>query len=476
MQTKYLALTILAVSLLVRPAAGENPADLLQKGIYNQETVGDLDAAIRIYRQVVASSAASREYAAQAQFRLGVCLLGKGETAEARKAFEQLIKDYPEQKELVARAREHIPADFKLLPAPWTNGEQLEYEMKTAAGLTMGAMVLTVEPNAPRPGNVVFENRTYTPTGPTQGSRVEVERDSMQPVALSYFNMAFGKTSIRYEGRQARVELPGKPPATIPLDGPTFDNEEVLYLVRRLPLEAGYKGTLPIISPMGVPVKLEIAVLATEDVEVPAGKFRCHRFEFGGITQTYWIATEEPRPIVKIGVGAISIELASVGRVGPLTPVEYRDAKTGLTFTAAPRWIMMPNPLMQAVDETSVQMFDPEMKAAVALWGKKSSRDPADIARQLREAVDAKQKSRQAALKDYRVRPESIQPRQIGGQQALSCIADYSDPMLKSPMVEYLVWVYSAETACQFFARVSASDFEEFRKRFDPIVETVRLQ
>lgn len=323
---------------------------------------------------------------------------------------------------------------------------------------------------------MVFENRTYTIAGPAQHSRIEVERDSMQPFALTFFHMVLGETRTQYEGRQARVEVPGKPPAVVPLAELAFDNEEVVFLVRRLPLAAGYKVKLPLVSPMGVALKLDVEVLPTEEVEVPAGKFRCHKLEFAGLPQTYWVATEAPRPIVKIDSGAMSIELASMRRLDQLTPVEYRDAKTGLTLTAAPGWMMMPNPMVRAADETSVQMFDPEMKAMAAIWGKKKSRDPADIARQLREEVDAKEKSRQAALKDYRVRPESIQPRQIGGQQALSCIADYSDLVLKRKMVEYLVWVYTPNSACQFFARVAASDFEEFRKRFDPIVETVRLQ
>src|SRR5512133_2032611 len=114
MRIKYIAAAILAASLLALPAAGQSAADLLQKGIYNQETVGNLDAAIQIYRQVVAAGAESRGYAAQAQYRLGVCLMKKGDNAGAVKAFEQLFADYPEQKELIAKAREYMPADFKL--------------------------------------------------------------------------------------------------------------------------------------------------------------------------------------------------------------------------------------------------------------------------------------------------------------------------------------------------------------------------
>lgn len=481
MRTKYLAAAILAASLLGRPAAGQSIADLLQKGIYNQETAGDLDAAIQIYRQVVASGTEARNYAAQAQFRLGVCLLKKGDNAAAVKAFEQLLADYPEQKELAAKAREYMPADFKLLPAPWAEGELLEYEIKTGGGMIAGTMLLTVEPNPARPGNLVLKNRTYTPSytgaGPTQHSRVEVERDSMKPVSLTYFNMALGQTRIDYDGRQARVQSKGKEASILPLGDPTFDNEEAIFLVRRLPLAAGYKVKLPLVSPMGVPLKLEVAVLGIEDVEVPAGKFRCHKFEFAGIPQKFWIAMDAPRPIVKIDVGAVSIELASMRRVDPLTPLEYRDAKTGLAVTAAPGWILKPNPMMSAADETSVHMYDPEVKAFAAIWGKMGKSEKSTREQRLRAEVDSKAKSRAGVFKDYRVRPESVQLRQIAGQQALSCIADYSDSVQRDhAMIEYLVWVETDNSICLFFARVAASDFEEFRKRFDPIVETVRLK
>jgi hypothetical protein len=47
-------------------------AELLQRGIYAQETSADLDGAIKIYRQLVDSHPQQREIDAQAQYRLGM--------------------------------------------------------------------------------------------------------------------------------------------------------------------------------------------------------------------------------------------------------------------------------------------------------------------------------------------------------------------------------------------------------------------
>jgi hypothetical protein len=87
--------------LLARPCSAQTAAELLQKGIYTQDTVGDLDGAIRLYRQVLTGPSPQREYAAQAQGRIVQCLLKKGDKAAAGREFDKLAHDYPEFKDLL---------------------------------------------------------------------------------------------------------------------------------------------------------------------------------------------------------------------------------------------------------------------------------------------------------------------------------------------------------------------------------------
>ena len=75
---KCLAKVVLVLLPLVTAGFGQSVAELLEKGIYTQETIGNLDGAIQIYRQILKSAPKQREYAAQAQYRLTECLLGKG--------------------------------------------------------------------------------------------------------------------------------------------------------------------------------------------------------------------------------------------------------------------------------------------------------------------------------------------------------------------------------------------------------------
>jgi hypothetical protein len=85
------------------PAAAQNVTDLMQQGIFAQETEGNLDRAIAIYRQVVNSAPAQRDLAAQAQYRLAQALLQKGDLSLASTEFNTLARDYADYQKLVSR-------------------------------------------------------------------------------------------------------------------------------------------------------------------------------------------------------------------------------------------------------------------------------------------------------------------------------------------------------------------------------------
>lgn len=103
------------VATLCASAMGQAPtaSELLQKGIYLEETVGNLDEAIRVYKQVGQTAAVSRVNAAQAEYRIGACLQKKGHKAEAMSTFQKLVREYPEQVEIVAQARAFLPVESR---------------------------------------------------------------------------------------------------------------------------------------------------------------------------------------------------------------------------------------------------------------------------------------------------------------------------------------------------------------------------
>lgn len=109
--TSRLVVSLVTALVLSGEVRGQSVSVLLQKGIFAEETTGDLDAAIKIYEQILAQDQASRSHVVRAQYRLATCYLKKGQKVEAAAAFEKLIERFPEQKAHVAQARARL-AEF----------------------------------------------------------------------------------------------------------------------------------------------------------------------------------------------------------------------------------------------------------------------------------------------------------------------------------------------------------------------------
>lgn len=93
----------LTALLLAFHCSAQTPAELLQKGIYTQETAGDADGALQIYRQITASAPYQSPVAAQAQFRVAEVLLQKGDLHGAAIEFNILATRYSEHQALIAK-------------------------------------------------------------------------------------------------------------------------------------------------------------------------------------------------------------------------------------------------------------------------------------------------------------------------------------------------------------------------------------
>jgi tetratricopeptide (TPR) repeat protein len=467
---KSLLAAVAAALMVVGTAPAQTVSDLLQKAIYAEETAGDLDGAIKLYRQVLAASTETRAFAAQAQYRVGTCLLRKGDQSGARQAFETLIKDYPDQTELVAKARESMPAETRLLPAPWAEGDAHELRLRLPAGAVVGTQVYTVDPGPP--GTLVVETRNYI-GGAQWVTRVEMDRDTMKPKSSVFANPQLGDFQVTYETARAIITQQDKPPKTLNLEQPVYDNEEGVQLLRRLPLVVGAKFPTRILSPAGgVVIPFSIDVLALEDVTVPAGTFRAFKVQFAPLKQYFWIGQDAPRPLVKFDAVSVVAELVAVRRSGSAEPLRYSDAKFGVSFTAPPNWSVQPVEF-PGKPEQNLILLDPEVQGQASVWEGQYPIAAAEIESRLRKEAEEKVPGREKALEQYRVRPESWQTWTVGGRPAISYIADYKDR--DKPMVEYLTWVRSEQVSTQFMMRAPAADFAAFRRRMEPTLLSVRI-
>ncbi len=109
MRFRFLAGAALAIAMAALPGSAQSVAQQLQKGVYAQQTAGDLDGAVRIFREIVASNPVQRTYAAQAQMHLAQALLQKGDLTGAAQEFNTLAANYSEFRNLVAGMANRIP-------------------------------------------------------------------------------------------------------------------------------------------------------------------------------------------------------------------------------------------------------------------------------------------------------------------------------------------------------------------------------
>jgi len=83
--------------------------DLYQAALMKKEAEGDLNGAIKLFQGIVTKFPGKRDIAAKAQLQIGLCYEKLG-NAEARTAYERVVREFADQAEIVAQARVRLAA------------------------------------------------------------------------------------------------------------------------------------------------------------------------------------------------------------------------------------------------------------------------------------------------------------------------------------------------------------------------------
>jgi len=83
------------------------PEALLGSALHQEEAEGNLEAAIALYKKLISEHGADRALAARAQLHIGLCHERLG-NAEARKAYERVLSDYLDQRDVAEQARARL--------------------------------------------------------------------------------------------------------------------------------------------------------------------------------------------------------------------------------------------------------------------------------------------------------------------------------------------------------------------------------
>ena len=87
--------------------AQDTAEEIFEKAFYYEDVQGNLEKAIELYEQILKQFPENREIAAKAQLRIGLCYEKLG-FEEAGKAFQKVVENYPDQTETVKLARERL--------------------------------------------------------------------------------------------------------------------------------------------------------------------------------------------------------------------------------------------------------------------------------------------------------------------------------------------------------------------------------
>ena len=473
------ALAVFLLSAL--PVVAQSVTELLEKGIYLEETAGQVEEAIEIYHRIVTDATADRVTVAEALLRLGLCHLEQGDDGAATEAFRRLLSDYPEQEPFAARAREHMPGrteSLELLPAPWDDGEVTRLSLKLASGTPIGAMLFSAGA-AELEGEELWRLRVRTKIfsdADNQGiSQVLARRDTMTPVRSVYKRVGVGHFEARYGDGSVTIGTLGTEHRRVQkADGLVFDNEQGYHLFRRLPLEEGARWTIKFLSAVaGGANPIDVEVTGRERIEVPAGELECYRLELSN-QQLFWISTDPSRQLVKFEAAGIAGELEEVyvQQPGRENPYSYRlpgskgtGEQPGFSVTLPPDW------LFHRFESHGIEvlfLLDPKAEAQTRMEIRRARIVVGDCSFQA--AAHHKLGQAKTALRDYLLRDGTWSEREHAGWPLVSFVGDYRER--GTDRVHYWTFIDHGRFCVDFTLKVAADRFDDLRAVFDRIIES----
>jgi hypothetical protein len=167
----------------------------------------------------------------------------------------------------------------------------------------------------------------------------------------------------------------------------------------------------------------------------------------------------------------IPVQAQTSGKAGSMGTLEngvYHHNLSGIQFTLPADWVIVSQGWASDGAQT-VMVRDTISNVVATVWLKARTADPADIPAVMDRRLDTRVMQRNN-FQGFKYRTESVQHTTIGGQPALSAVADYVRTGQR--MVEYSTWIDGEKSRVAFVARMPASELAAFQGRFDAMIQT----
>ena len=125
----------------------ESAAEQFEKALYYEDVQGDLQKAIELYEQVMKQFPGNREIAAKAQLHIGLCYEKLGKT-EAGRAYERVLSEFADQREIAEEARTRLAAlDATDNQAQFNRAESLIFRKIEIPGQKVSTHLVRLSPD-----------------------------------------------------------------------------------------------------------------------------------------------------------------------------------------------------------------------------------------------------------------------------------------------------------------------------------------
>lgn len=489
------------LTLCIAPFAnGKTISIQFQEALFIEETEGDIDAAISQYQEILKNIDPNLELTeedeqtiSKVNYQLGLCYLKQGNKEKAKEQLMKLLSDYNCHNTVVNQARnllQEINPEFasqnrevNLLPEPWGKYEHMRHKLYAQNGGEIGLLIYEIKKKIekglsvskittseilpydyfPKETGVTVLNNNFKPLnsftqyGPNNRSSAIYNGNK-----ITYTSVKNGKESRN----ETKVELP------------VFDNEQTLYLIRRLPLKVGYRDSAMVFSNSnGMSVKGELHVDAIEDVNTEFGTLNCYRAKVNSsmqgtqnFEQTVWISTDSRRLIAKVITGKTTFKLVSVNNSSSSSET-INDEDMDIILPLDKGYHIYDSPSTGPFD-AAYQIYSPETMVYSRIWSLEPKNRKSDS-----EFVDNQIRLLGKHWKKFKVQRGTRINTTINGINAIQFVADvqYHE---KSPnnMIEYCTYFLTDKRVHCLIMRTDKNHLPQVKAKFDEVIEKVQLK
>jgi hypothetical protein len=177
--------------------------------------------------------------------------------------------------------------------------------------------------------------------------------------------------------------------------------------------------------------------------------------------------------ILRVGLICLTASILAYSQTN-----EYRDNESGVSLSLPPGW-RWSGPERLRDQESVLFLKEPGTLQVVRLYVKilqpPEKTIPAEKMnrRLLKQAKGKVEQQTKEGYENYRLREDSCQLKAINGRSALSWVADYTQN--GHNMAEYFTRSRSEKANALFYSRLPPEQFDDFKARIDPVIETLQI-